>query len=370
MDTELIIFNEYCQKSHTDPTFIISLEEGGLIEIRTVDGERYLLASQLRELERYSHLYYDLSINIEGIDAIHHMLERMERLQQEVSFLRRQLRRQLVQTAGALQHLAVVQMQQQRPTHHLAVHQLFQPDADDTAFAAQHHAVLRAAAALVQHRIQHLKKGLLPDGLELIVIGIHRIGLHRVFRRGGEENNLHIPVVFPDLTGGADAVFPRHDHVQQQHVRTKPLLHGRQQLQRAFKGMAFHRLIPRFPVFVQQRGDLPHHRDIIITKGNFYHSASPCFLPVLHRRRTRVRRLLSLYGVGHLSSRNGFSEKVPRFFYAPAKKCAILLPHQFKGGRAMHLFDHLHTVNTHRRLVRHYCWKLGLVWQSLTHDPR
>ena len=28
MDTELIIFNEYCQKSHTDPTFIISLEEG------------------------------------------------------------------------------------------------------------------------------------------------------------------------------------------------------------------------------------------------------------------------------------------------------------------------------------------------------
>ena len=84
MDTELIIFNEYCQKSHTDPTFIISLEEGGLIEIRTVDGERYLLASQLRELERYSH---------EGIDAIHHMLERMERLQQEVSFLRRQLRR-------------------------------------------------------------------------------------------------------------------------------------------------------------------------------------------------------------------------------------------------------------------------------------
>ena len=34
----------------------------------------------------------------------------------------------------------------------------------------------------------------------------------------------------------------------------------------------------------------------------------------------------------------------------------------------MHLFDHLHTVNTHRRWVRHYCWKLGLVRQGLTHD--
>ena len=30
----------------------------------------------------------------------------------------------------------------------------------------------------------------------------------------------------------------------------------------------------------------------------------------------------------------------------------------------MHLFDHLHTVNTHRRLVRHYCLKLGLVCRA------
>ncbi len=34
MDTELIIFNEYCQRAYR-PDFIISLEEGGLIEIRT-----------------------------------------------------------------------------------------------------------------------------------------------------------------------------------------------------------------------------------------------------------------------------------------------------------------------------------------------
>lgn len=91
MENDLIIISEYCEKSHIEPTFLISLEEGGLIEIRTVDGQQYLLASQLRELERYSHLYYDLSINIEGIDAIHHMLERIEGLQHEVRQLRRQL---------------------------------------------------------------------------------------------------------------------------------------------------------------------------------------------------------------------------------------------------------------------------------------
>lgn len=92
MDTDLIIISEYCEKRHTDPTFLFSLEEGGLIEVRMINGEQYLLTSQLRDLERYSHLYYDLSINIEGIDAIHHILERMENLQQEVHHLRRQLR--------------------------------------------------------------------------------------------------------------------------------------------------------------------------------------------------------------------------------------------------------------------------------------
>ncbi|MEI3154526.1 MAG: chaperone modulator CbpM [Odoribacter sp.] len=93
MDTDLIIISEYCEKSHTDPTFLLSLEEGGLIEIRTVNGKQYLLLSQLGELERYSHLYYDLSINIEGIDAIRHILGRMDSLQQEIRQLRRQLKR-------------------------------------------------------------------------------------------------------------------------------------------------------------------------------------------------------------------------------------------------------------------------------------
>lgn len=34
----------------------------------------------------------------------------------------------------------------------------------------------------------------------------------------------------------------------------------------------------------------------------------------------------------------------------------------------MHFFKHLHTINRHRRLVRKYCFKLGLYWQGLTHD--
>ena len=31
-------------------------------------------------------------------------------------------------------------------------------------------------------------------------------------------------------------------------------------------------------------------------------------------------------------------------------------------------FGHLHTINTHRRLVRKACFKMGIYWQGLTHD--
>ena len=91
MQTELIIVSEYCHKCHIEPSFIDLLEEGGLIEVRTEGGEHYLLASQLPDVERSSRMYYDLSINMEGIDAIHHLLERMELMRREISTLRNQL---------------------------------------------------------------------------------------------------------------------------------------------------------------------------------------------------------------------------------------------------------------------------------------
>ena len=93
MQTDLVIVSEYCQKCHIDPSFIVMLEEGGLIDINVMDdGEKYLLSSQLRDLEQYTRMYYDLSINIEGIEAIHHMLDRMRNLQDEISLLRIRLR--------------------------------------------------------------------------------------------------------------------------------------------------------------------------------------------------------------------------------------------------------------------------------------
>ena len=38
-------------------------------------------------------------------------------------------------------------------------------------------------------------------------------------------------------------------------------------------------------------------------------------------------------------------------------------------GKFVHNFNgHLHTINSHRRLVRKYCFKVGLYRQGLMHD--
>lgn len=91
METDLIIISEYCRKSHIEPSFIVLLYEEGLIDIREEGGREYLFVSQLQDLERYSRMYYDLSINIEGIDAIRHLLDRMNSMRNEISCLRSRL---------------------------------------------------------------------------------------------------------------------------------------------------------------------------------------------------------------------------------------------------------------------------------------
>lgn len=90
--TDLIIVSDYCKKSHIEPSFLEMLQEGGLIEIDIVDGENYMPASQLPDIESYARMYYDLSINIEGIDAIHHMLKRIKSMQTDIGRLRKKLR--------------------------------------------------------------------------------------------------------------------------------------------------------------------------------------------------------------------------------------------------------------------------------------
>jgi hypothetical protein len=92
MQQELIAITQYCSSNHIDITFINTLEEEGLLQVISRDENRFISEEQLPELELYSRWYLDLGINIEGIDTIRHLLQRIKDMQQEIDSLKSKLR--------------------------------------------------------------------------------------------------------------------------------------------------------------------------------------------------------------------------------------------------------------------------------------
>jgi hypothetical protein len=88
----LIPADEFCASHHIEISFIRSLDETGLLEITTIEEKKYIHASQLQELEKIVRLYYDLDINLEGIETINHLLQRIDSMHDEITELRNRLR--------------------------------------------------------------------------------------------------------------------------------------------------------------------------------------------------------------------------------------------------------------------------------------
>src|SRR5690242_18305157 len=92
-DDNFISSELICQMHSIEPSFVHALYEYGLIEITRVESSEFIHVSQLSDLEKMIRLHYDLQINIEGIEAITHLVRRVERLQEELEHLKNQLKR-------------------------------------------------------------------------------------------------------------------------------------------------------------------------------------------------------------------------------------------------------------------------------------
>jgi hypothetical protein len=85
--------NDFCTWHHVEYTFIDSLNQAGLVEITVVDKTWYIPDTQLQKLERMVRLHNELEINVAGIEAITHLLQRVEGIQEEMRLLRNKLQR-------------------------------------------------------------------------------------------------------------------------------------------------------------------------------------------------------------------------------------------------------------------------------------
>ena len=85
--------SEFCVHHNIELSFIHSLKEYGLIETILIDEQIFVPVSELGRLEKIIRLHFELDINLEGIEAISHLLDRMEGMQKEITQLTNLLKR-------------------------------------------------------------------------------------------------------------------------------------------------------------------------------------------------------------------------------------------------------------------------------------
>ena len=90
-DQDLIPADEICVRYQVERQFVSSLKDSGIIEIVTIRETEYIHCDHLAQFEKMMRLHHDLHINIEGLEAVTHLLNKVETLQIDNRRLRNRL---------------------------------------------------------------------------------------------------------------------------------------------------------------------------------------------------------------------------------------------------------------------------------------
>ncbi len=82
-----------CDHYNIELSFVQQLQEYEIVHIETADNEMMISEQELSKLEKMVRLHHELNINPQGLQAVHHLLEKVTGLQEEVNLLRRKLNR-------------------------------------------------------------------------------------------------------------------------------------------------------------------------------------------------------------------------------------------------------------------------------------
>jgi hypothetical protein len=83
---------ELCNHYKVEVSFFEQLNDVGLIEIEIIQQKPYLREETIGDVEKMVRINQDLNINIEGIDAVFNLLEKMDQLQHKMNMLHNRLR--------------------------------------------------------------------------------------------------------------------------------------------------------------------------------------------------------------------------------------------------------------------------------------
>lgn len=89
--THLIAASEFCIYHNIELSFIYSLQQSGLITVTVVEEKLFVEESELPQLEKLVRLYHEMDINLEGIETITYLLQRMHEMQGQIAALENKL---------------------------------------------------------------------------------------------------------------------------------------------------------------------------------------------------------------------------------------------------------------------------------------
>lgn len=82
----------YCKQTNIDRDFVQALEQYGLIEVKVTQSEPEIAEDDITEIERMFRLHKELGINLEGIDAINNLVNRLHAMETELFQLKQRLK--------------------------------------------------------------------------------------------------------------------------------------------------------------------------------------------------------------------------------------------------------------------------------------
>lgn len=88
----LFLVSEVCKYHQTTISFIHQLRDNELIEITTIKEEEFLDENALTQTEQFIRLHHDLSLNMDALEVVSHLLEKIKTMQNEMQELRNQLK--------------------------------------------------------------------------------------------------------------------------------------------------------------------------------------------------------------------------------------------------------------------------------------
>ncbi len=87
----LIPIPELCIHYTVELSFFNSLNEMGLLKIKTIKSEQFVDSNTIFEIEKMIRMHQELDLNMAGIDVVFNLLQKIEGLQNELIALKNRL---------------------------------------------------------------------------------------------------------------------------------------------------------------------------------------------------------------------------------------------------------------------------------------